>query len=155
MDDENENGLDIAAFDTFFIIEGKQIFDFVNKTTLKGALPVCQIDTQKTAIYSFPENDYVICLTEGNDLNTTGQITELLKPWLEKAKRTVSVSIQPAYSYNTEKKFDKRCFVRSISAYGGGSGKALDYVEPLEDCNIVHGVSAGGKFRHGRLDCGR
>lgn len=147
MDDDLETDHAIAPFKRFYVIEGKQIFDFVQKTTLKGALPICQLDSQKTAIYSFIENDYAICLTEGNDLNTTGQITDLLKPWLEKATETIAISFQPAYSYNTQKKFDKRCFVRSID--GGQNkvnGRGLDYVKPLEDCNIVHGISAGGKF---------
>lgn len=144
MDDEYEHDGDIAAFDTLFIIEGKQIFDFVNRTTLKGALPTCQIDGQKTAIYSFPENGYAICLSEGNDVNTTGQITELLKPWLEKVKHTVAISIQPAYTYHTTKDFDKRCFVRSLGAYSDVTEKIVD-IEPLEDCNIIPGVSAGGK----------
>lgn len=148
MDDDLETNHDIATFKRFYVIEGRQIFDFVQKTTLKGALLICQLDSQKTAIYRFPEHGYVICLTEGNDLNTTGQITELLRPWLEKSAQTIAISFQPAYSYNTQNKFDKRCFVRSIE---GGSNKlanakGLDYVKPLEDCNIVHGISAGGKF---------
>lgn len=144
MDEDLENSHTVEPFENFYIIEGKQIFEFVNKTTLKGAQPICQLDTQRTAIYRFPEQNYVICLTEGNDLNTTGQITELLKPWLEKAKKTIAVSFQPAYSYNTTKTFDKRCFVREICT--STETLAVNYVEPLEDCNIVHGISAGGNL---------
>lgn len=145
MDEELEAKHEVAAIDRFFVIEGKQILDFVNKTVLKGAQPVCQLSTQKTSVYSFPEHGYAICVTEGNDLNATGQITELLKPWLEKSAETVAISVQPAYAYNTQKKFDRRCFVRAISGQKGTAAKQLDYVQPLEDCNIVHGISAGGE----------
>lgn len=144
MDEDLEANPVINAFERFVVIEGNHIFDFINKTVLKGAQPVCQLSTQRTAVYSFPANGYAICVTEGTDLNATGQITELLKPWLEAAKETIAISVQPAYVYNTEKRFDRRCFVRGISA---GSAKRLAYVEPLEDCNIVHGISAGGELR--------
>lgn len=74
-----------------------------------------------------------------------GQITELLRPWLEKANETIAITLQPAYTYLSQKRFDRRCFVRAISKGSTPDSKRLDYVEPLEDCNMVQGISAGGK----------
>lgn len=145
MDENLETNENVREFARLFIIEGKEIIDFINKTVLKGAHPICQLTTQKTAIYDFPKQGYVICVTEGNDFNTTGQITELLRPWLEKANETIAITVQPAYTYLSQKQFDRRCFVRAISKGSAPDSKRLDYVEPLEDCNMVQGISAGGK----------
>jgi len=149
MDDELSNDYEVKPFEKFFVIEGKRIFDFINKTTLKNAAPICQLESYKTAIYNFPEQNYVICLTEGNDIDVTAQITELLKPWLEKAAIVVSLSFQAAYSYNTSKEFDKQCFVRTVANTDKSNQLELEFVEPIEDSNIVYGVSAGvSTWRH-------
>lgn len=143
MDDDLSDQNEIKSFDSFYIIEGRQIFDFINSTILKSATPICQLENYKTAIYQLPACNYYICLTEGNDIDRTAQITELLKPWLEKARQTFAFSFQAAYSYNSSHEFDKRCFVRSIRSHDASALK-LDFLEPMEDCNMIYGVAAGG-----------
>lgn len=69
MDENLETNGNVNEFARLFIIEGKEIFDFINKTVLKGAHPICQLTTQKTAVYNFPQHKYVVCVTEGNDFN--------------------------------------------------------------------------------------
>lgn len=145
MDEDSSDQNEVKPFDRFYIIEGRQLFDFINSTILKNSTPLCQLENYKTAIYELPASKCVICLSEGNDIDRTAQITELLKPWIEKAKQTYAFSFQAAYSYNTTKEFDKRCFVRSICSRGNESETAkLDFVEGMEDCNMVYGVAAGG-----------
>lgn len=147
MDEDLEANHEVAVIDHFSVFEGKQIFDFVNKAVLKSAQPICQLDTQKTSVFNFSEQGYGICVTESNDLmNTPGQITELLKPWLEKSKEVIAISLQPAFTFNTRKQFDKRYSVRSNSGRMEAGAKLPAYVEPMEDCNIVHGIKAGGEY---------
>lgn len=141
MDDEPNDSNSIAAFGNFFLIEGRQLFDFVQSTILKKLQPICQIDAHNTSIFRVSEADY-LCVIDDSVLDQAAQITELLTPWLSKAAKIYSFKFQSAYLYNTIEKFDKRCFIRTIPTTAEHFG--FDFIAPMEDCNIVHGVSAGG-----------
>ncbi|XP_031638299.1 uncharacterized protein LOC116350597 [Contarinia nasturtii] len=147
MDEGESSG--VEKFKNLFIIEGRQIFDFVQTTILKKTSPLCQIDGCKTSVYKLSTGDYV-CVSEENDLDQIAQMTELLMPWLEKAEQTYLFPFQSAYTYNTQKEFDKRCFIRTISnATATPTENELDGIETMEDCNIVNGLSAGvSTWRH-------
>lgn len=148
MDEESKDKTGVASFENLFVFEGKQIFDFINQTILKNISPTCQLENYKTAVYRLPGSNDVVCLSEGSDIDRTAQITELLLPWIDAAKQVIAFSFQAAYSYNTTKEFDKRCFVRSLHAIDSESDSIdpnLAFVEPMEDCNMIYGVSAGGK----------
>lgn len=144
MDEELRERSHIQTFDQFYLFEGREIFDFVNQTILKNASPICQLENYKTAIYRAPNGGNFLCLSEGNDIDRTAQITELLTPWLTAARRVFAFSFQPAYSYNTTRDFDKQCFIRSLCS-STNSDFGLSFVEPMEDCNLIHGVVAGGE----------
>lgn len=141
MDDEPINTDMIEAFGSFFLIEGRQISDFVQTTILKKLQPICQIDSHNTSIFRVSEFDY-LCVIDDSVLDHAAQITELLAPWLKKAQNVYAFKFQSAYLYNTTEKFDKRCFIRTIPSTTDHFG--FDFIAPMEDCNIVHGVSAGG-----------
>lgn len=143
--DDDSSGAPIKSFKNLFIIEGRQIFDFVQTTILKKLGPICQIEGHKTSVYSIPGTGDFICVTEDTDLDQSALTTELLTPWLEKADKTFLFSFQSAYTYNTDKEFDKRCFIRTIS--NTASDVEFEGVTAMEDCNIVYGISAGGKFK--------
>lgn len=140
--DEDSSDADIRSFKRFFIVEGREIFNFVQTTVLKKSSPICQIDGCKTSVYKIPGTGDYICVSEDNDLDQSAQITELLSPWLQKAEKTFLFSFLSAYTYNTDKEFDKRCFIRTIS--NTVSDVELDGITAMEDCNIVYGISAGG-----------
>lgn len=141
--DEDRSDADITSFKRMFIIEGREIFDFVQSTVLKKLTPICQIDGRKISVYQMPSGVDYVCVCEENDLDQSAQMTELLSPWLEKAEKTYLFSFQSAYTYNTEQEFDKRCFIRTIT--NTVSEVEVDGLAPMEDCNIVYGISAGGK----------
>lgn len=133
---------DIKPFKRLFIVEGLQIFDFVQKTVLKKVSPVCQVIGYKMSVYQLESNDY-ICMCEDNYLDQSAQITELLSPWLLKAEKVHLFPFQSAYTYNTDQKFDKHCFIRTIA--NAAVDVDFDGIGPMEDCNILNGISAGGK----------
>lgn len=143
MDEDTSDVDDIPTFKNLFIVEGQDIFDFVQSTILKKLTPICQIDGYKTSVYKLSTGDY-ICITEDNDLDQSAQMTELLQKWLEKAEQTYLFPFKSAYTYNTQQEFDKRCFIRTISN-NTTTGNAFP---PMEDCNIVYGLSAGGTNIH-------
>lgn len=105
MDDERSDA-DIKPFKRLFIVEGLQIFDFVQKAVLKKLNPVCQVVGYKMSMYQLESkaNDYV-CVCEDNYLDQSAQITELLTPWLTKAEKVYLFPFQSAYTYNTDQKF--------------------------------------------------
>lgn len=142
MDDERSDA-NISPFKRLFIVEGLQIFDFIQTTVLKKLNPLCQVVGYKMSLYQLDSNsgDY-ICVCEDNDLDQSAQITELLAPWLAKAEKVHLFSFQSAYIYNTDQKFDKRCFVRTIS--NSVVDVEFEGMAPMEDCNILNGISAGG-----------
>lgn len=148
MDEDASNQeLDrMEPIDRFYVFEGRQIFDFFNAILLKSTMPICQLESYKTAVYKLPHTNSVICLTEGNELNRTAQITEMLRPWINAAKETFAFAFQPTYSYYSERNFDRMCFVRSICGNRPVDTTKLDFVEPMEDSNMISGVSAGGIF---------
>lgn len=146
MDDSVSDADQIENFMRFFVIEGRNIFDFVETTILKKQSPICQINGYKTSVYKLPETGDFLCVTEDNDLDQSAEMTELLSPWLMKAKHTYAFTFQSAYSYNTNQEFDKRCFVRTIP--NSITANHFDFVAPMEDCNIINGVSAGGLFHN-------
>lgn len=145
MDNEYSCLSELKSFDKLFIIEGRQLSDFVNKAVLKNLMPICQLENYNTSIYVPPDSNYVICLTDSLDINLSAQITELLKPLMDLSKATISFSFKPAYSYYTKKDFDKKCFVRTITNNSETEELNLNFVRPIEDSNIIFGVSAGGK----------
>lgn len=146
MDEEAKDKSVVEPFNNFYIFEGRQLSDFINQTVLKNLSPLCQLESFKTSVYRLPGGKNVVCLSEGNDIDRTAQITELLAPWLNAASQVTAFSFQAAYSYNTTKDFDKRCFVRSIcSSQSDASYSDLPFVKPMEDCNMIYGVCAGGK----------
>lgn len=140
--DEDTSHADIEPFKRFFIVEGRDIFNFVQTTLLKKLSPLCVIDGYKTSIYQLHGTGDYICVSEDNDLDQSAQMTELLSPWLQKAEKTFFFSFQSAYTYNTDKEFDKRCFIRTIS--NTTPEVELDGISTMEDCNIIYGISAGG-----------
>lgn len=146
MDDERTE-TDIKPFKRLFIIEGLQIFDFIQATVLKKLNPVCQVTGYKMSVYELESNagDY-ICVCEDNDLDQSAQITELLAPWLAKAEKVYLFPFQSAYTFNTDQKFDKRCFIRTIS--NAAVDVEFEGMAPMEDCNILNGISAGGTHTH-------
>lgn len=146
LDNEYAHLSELKTFEKFFIIEGRQLSDFINKTVLKNLQPICQLDKHNTAIYVPPGKNYVICLTDNIDINISAQITELLKPLMTVSQVTIAFSFRPAYSYYTHKNFDKRCFVRTMTNESEYEELNLDFIEPIEDSNIVFGVAAGGRF---------
>lgn len=138
-------GLDqVKSIDRFYVFEGRRIFDFLNAILLKNTMPLCQLESFKTAIYRVPHTNSVVCLTEGNEINRTAQITEMLWPWIKAAKETITFAFQPTYSYHSDRDFDRQCFVRSICGSRPADASKLKFVEPMEDCNMISGVSAGG-----------
>lgn len=146
MDEEAKDKSAVGPLDNFYIFEGRQLSDFINQTVLKNLSPLCQLENFKTSVYRLPGGKSVVCLSEGNDIDRTAQITELLAPWLNAASQVTAFSFQAAYSYNTTKDFDKRCFVRSVcGSQSDASFPDLPFVEPMEDCNMIYGVCAGGK----------
>lgn len=144
MDEDASDANQIGAFKNLFVLDGRDIFDFVQSTVLKRLSPLCQIDGCKTSVYKLSTTGDYLCVTEDSELDQAAQITDLLSPWLQKAENTFIFTFKSAYSYNTSEVFDKRCFIRTISNNTFDSG--LESVAPMEDCNIVHGVSAGGAF---------
>lgn len=148
MDEESTDKNDVKSFENLYIFEGRQIFDFINQTILKNVTPICQLENYKTAVYRLPGNNDVVCLSEGSDIDRTAQITELILPWITAANQVIAFSFQPVYSYNTTKEFDKSCFVRSLHAIDSETDSVdleLSFVEPMEDCNMIYGISAGGE----------
>lgn len=142
MDEDSLGADDIVSFKNLFIVEGQEIFDFVQTTILKKLSPICQIDGYKTSVYKLSNGDY-ICISEDNDLDQSAQMTELLVPWLQKAEQTYLFPFKSAYTYNTQQEFDKRCFIRTIS--NNTTTENQNEFASMEDCNIVYGLSAGGK----------
>lgn len=134
----------MEPIERFYVFDGRQIFDFINAILLKNTMPLCQLENFKTAIYKLPHTKYVICLTEGNDINRTAQVTEMLRPWIAAAKETIVFSFQATYSYHSELQFDRQCFVRRICGKRPADTTTLKFVEPIEECNMISGVSAGG-----------
>lgn len=142
--DEDASEANVVPFKRLFIIEGHEILSFVQTTILKQLNPVCQIDGYKTSVYKIPTTGDYICVSEDNDLDQSAKTTELLSPWLKKAEKTYLISFKSAYTYNTDQEFDKRCFIRTIS--NTKPDVEFDGIAPMEDSNIVYGVSAGGKI---------
>lgn len=146
MDEDCSDAKNIEPFKNLYIIEGQQIFDFVQTTILKKLSPLCQIDDHKISMYKLGDTGDFICVSEDNDLDQSAQITELLSPWLEKAGQTFVFAFKSAYTYNTNEEFDKRCFIRTIS--NRMVANDLDEsIAPMDDCNIVYGLSAGGDYK--------
>lgn len=144
--DENFCDTDkIVKFKNFYVLEGHEIFNFIQSTVLKKLSPICQIDGRKTSVYKLATSTEYLCISEDTDLDQAATITDLLSPWISKAENVFVFTFKSAYSYNTDKKFDKRCFVRTISNNTIDIGD-LEFVAPMEDCNIIHGISAGGEL---------
>lgn len=158
MDEDFGDTDKIVKFKNFYVFEGREIFDFIRTTVLKKLSPICQIDGCKTSVYKLATSSEYLCISEETDLDQAATITDLLTPWLSKAENVFVFTFKSAYSYNTDTKFDKRCFIRTISNNTIDIGD-FEFVAPMEDCNIIYGVSAGGElfksitiYRSGQLN---
>uniref|UniRef100_A0A0K8TQX4 Proteasome assembly chaperone 1 n=1 Tax=Tabanus bromius TaxID=304241 RepID=A0A0K8TQX4_TABBR len=127
-----------TELDRIIIIEGSNILEFLKATLIKGREPTCRIKNSLVTIYHFEEYRTIVCISEENDLNLAGALTELLEPWLKVAKKVVTISIQPKILYKGEETTDMHnaTFIRGINS-------TLKNIPELETPNFITGLSAG------------
>lgn len=76
------------------------------------------------------------------DLNSSGEVTELLFPYAKLAKDVITVTIKAKVDYKSENIARTR---DEIVFWRGINGK-LNHIEELQPPNFIAGVAAGGKF---------
>ncbi|XP_053693158.1 uncharacterized protein LOC128741390 [Sabethes cyaneus] len=120
------------------ILEGQAITSFVGTAVLKGRSPIARLAGISTYLYSIPEQEMLVCLSEEKILNNFSRITEKLIPWLSSAQRVIAISFQPSVMHKGTSADDKEkaCFIRSLNGQ-------LSEIRELEAPNVITGLSAG------------
>lgn len=136
----NEDNVEqkLSKVKLLLILEGQGISAFVGTAVLKGKSPICQLNSGSTSIYSVPEKDLLVCVSEEKDLNSFGKITDKLAPWLEMAEEVVGVAFQPSVMHKgtTADETEEVCFIRSING-------RLSQFKALEAPNVITGLCGG------------
>jgi len=122
-----------ANVEHFVIVEGTKAVDVINPSLLKNSAPIAEVAQHKVSIYELP--GFTLCVSEEKDLNYFASITDLLKPWLDKAKLCSIISMQSISEYKTDADLDY-CTIRSINSQ-------FKDIPKLEVPNFITGVSAG------------
>lgn len=141
----NQNIIQHPIAKQFILIEGHSAYirDF-RATVLKGCQPLCQLTYHKTAIYSFPSENVVLCLNEEGDENQFAAITNMLQTYIEKSEKVLVISTQHSSKYKGNLQMDddnqEIVFMRSLC-----SNKTMENatIERLTVPNIITGVAAG------------
>lgn len=138
------------AFKTFILVEGHSAYirDF-RATVLKNCQPLCTLTYHKTAIFTFPSDDVALCLNEEGDENHFALITNMMRPYIDRAERAFVISTQHKSQYKgyvrDANEFEDAVFIRSLC-----SNKSIvndkdhrQTIESLPIPNIITGVAAG------------
>lgn len=113
--------------------------EFVNGAILKNQSPLCQTDCGRCAVFDLPDSPVLLVISEEKNLHLFSLITELLKPFLEKATTVSTLSILPSATHKqliADEEDDPICYLRKMNS-------DLDDVKELEEPNYISGVAAG------------
>ncbi|ALC46768.1 CG2046 [Drosophila busckii] len=130
----------------FVLIEGPQISEFCNNALLTGLKHICGIPSKKSALHWNAAKGQLVASLE-EDLSNSGEITELLLPYAQLAKKVLTITIKPKVEYKSEE-IDRFSDDVSIVCRIGGNKSDRDVVK-LEEPNFIAGVTAGiASWRH-------
>lgn len=121
------------------IFEGEGIDEFANAAVLKGAVPICKAKSASCFVYDLPGTNVLVIVSLEKNLNKFSLLTALLEPFISKAERISTLTVQPAASHKRDQdnnSDDPVCYLRSLNSKLAG-------IKPLESPNIITGVVAG------------
>lgn len=107
----------------------------MKKCLLNDTKPVCKISNSKINIYEFKCS--TILLTDESNMNKFGQCIETIKPWLERAKHVIILSMYPQAHYRgSSVKNRDETFIKALNS-------KIETIDELEVPNFVSGLGAG------------
>lgn len=130
------------ASDLLVLLEGPFVTEFSRGALLDDAKLICEIPAKSSTLHWNASKGQLIATLE-EDLTSSGEITELLIPYAQLAKRVLTITIKPKVDYKSEE-IDRYCeYVAIVHSIGGkGDDKTLS---ELEAPNFIAGVAAGSK----------
>ncbi|XP_023172075.2 uncharacterized protein LOC111600259 [Drosophila hydei] len=128
------------ASDLLVLLEGPFVTEFSRGALLDDAKLICEIPAKSSTLHWNASKGQLIATLE-EDLTSSGEITELLIPYAQLAKRVLTITIKPKVDYKSEE-IDRYCeYVAIVHSIGGkGDDKTLS---ELEAPNFIAGVAAG------------
>ncbi|XP_037948622.1 uncharacterized protein LOC119680060 [Teleopsis dalmanni] len=123
----------------FLIVEGLDAVKLIESVLLDTTEKICSIPTveSKSWLYKLKEKNILVAALE-KDLTNSGEITELLLPYAQKAQQVVTLTITNKIYYKSEDLGD----ISKESSLLGINSK-LQGIEELQPPNFITGVVAG------------
>ncbi|XP_060649067.1 uncharacterized protein LOC132786535 [Drosophila nasuta] len=136
---EGESEAPIAS-ELFVLVEGPQITEFCNASLLQDAKNICSIPAKSSSLHLNAAKAHLLATLE-EDFNNSGEITELLLPYAQLAKKVLTITVKPKMEYKSED-INRYCNeVAIVHSIGGPSGDKT--ISQLEAPNFISGVAAG------------
>lgn len=130
------------ASELFVLVEGPHATEFCSGSILQDTKRICGIPAKASSLHLNGASGHLLAALE-EDLTNSGEITELLLPYAQLAKRVLTITLKPKVDYKSEeinRYCDDIAIVHSVG--GGGDDKS---VSELEAPNFIAGVTAGSK----------
>ncbi|XP_034488520.1 uncharacterized protein LOC117792471 [Drosophila innubila] len=134
-----ENEAPIAS-ELFVLVEGPHATEFCSGSMLQNAKLICEIPAKASTLHLNGSSGHLLAALE-EDLTNSGEITELLIPYAQLAKRVLTITLKPKVDYKSEE-INRYCDDIAIVHSVGGSGDDKS-VRELEAPNFIAGVAAG------------
>ncbi|EDV93656.1 uncharacterized protein LOC6563111 [Drosophila grimshawi] len=126
--------------DVFVLIEGPHINEFCTGALLKESKRICDIPAKSSSLHWNAAKGQLLAVLE-EDLTSSGEITDLLIPYAQVAKRVLTITLKPKVDYKSEEIDRYREDVAIIHSVGGNGGDKS--VRELEAPNFIAGAAAG------------
>ncbi|KAH8358845.1 hypothetical protein KR093_002786 [Drosophila rubida] len=128
------------ASELLVLVEGPQITEFCNSSLLQDAKHICSIPAKGSSLHLNPTKAHLVATLE-EDFNNSGEVTELLLPYAQLAKKVLTITVKPKMDYKSEDINRYRDEVAIVHSIGGTAADKT--ISKLEAPNFISGVAAG------------
>uniref|UniRef100_A0A6M2DJ72 Proteasome assembly chaperone 1 n=1 Tax=Xenopsylla cheopis TaxID=163159 RepID=A0A6M2DJ72_XENCH len=128
--------------DTLLVIDNDLSVQYAKQCIIHNLVPYC-VYGKDIEMYKIPGTDIHVCVASKYKDMYAGVITEHLKPWLEIARRAISITLMHFVFYiNIDNVEEQPCVIRALHTDDTADAEVLN-IPILDTPNFVKGLSAG------------
>ncbi|XP_017044302.1 uncharacterized protein LOC108090220 [Drosophila ficusphila] len=138
FDGESTGEVAPVESDLLVIVEGTSVTHFGTSLLATDSKRVCGIPAKTSSLHWNPSSKQLLAIVE-EDLTSSGEVTELLLPYVKLAKKVITLTLKPKVEFKSE---DIQLYRDDIAIVRGVGVNKKDVTE-LEAPNFIAGVAAG------------
>lgn len=138
FDDDCDGEAAPVESEMLVVIEGVNVTHFASSLLEKDAKRVCAIPANNSTLHWSHSSKQLLAIIN-EDLTSSGEVAELLLPYVKLAKKVITLTLKPKVEFKSE---DIQLYRDHIAVVRGIGANQKDITE-LEAPNFIAGVAAG------------